>query len=139
MKTSVTMRLSGMPRRLVGAALVALPALLFGAPASADSFSFSYSSGPGYKGGHGVHRHYVAPRHVHRHRHVHRAHVRYVYRPPVVYHRTRTVVVDRPVIVDRPVVVAHAPVCSHGLWRHLDGMVVEGVACKQPDGTWRIE
>jgi hypothetical protein len=41
-----------------------------------------------------------------------------------------------------PVVVVPAPVanasCRSGLWRQSDGSVVNGVACLQANGTWRL-
>lgn len=129
MRTMFGMRPSGLAKRLLAAAAVALPVMLIGAPpASADSFSFSYSKGGGHRA---HHRHFHHRHHYVRHHYVHRPAVRYIYRPPVVQYRT--------VVVEQPVVVAQAPVCSHGLWRHTDGVVVEGVACRQPDGSWVIQ
>ena len=40
-----------------------------------------------------------------------------------------------------PVVVVPAPAasaCRNGLWRQLDGTVVNGVACLRADGVWQL-
>jgi len=41
-----------------------------------------------------------------------------------------------------PVVVISAPIaapsCRSGLWRQTDGSVVNGIACLQANGTWRL-
>ncbi len=42
----------------------------------------------------------------------------------------------QPVVIERRVYVAE---CRHGLWRYGDGTIVEGVACRRPDGSWRID
>lgn len=47
----------------------------------------------------------------------------YYYAPPVV-------VTPAPVVVQQP--------CTNGVWRFSDGTEVSGVACRQPDGTWRM-
>ena len=113
-------------RRTLRALLVALPALLIGSTALADPIALSV--------GHGHGKRWHRPHHFHHHHrfhHRHGVHFRHVYRPPVVVYRR--------VVVDRPVVVTYAQTCTHGLWRHVDGSMVEGVACKQPDGSWRME
>lgn len=42
----------------------------------------------------------------------------------------------RPTVIERRVYMTD---CRHGLWRYRDGTLVEGVACRQPDGSWRID
>ena len=45
------------------------------------------------------------------------------YLPPPVYYYAPTVAV---------------PNCSSGRWRQADGSIVSGVACLQPNGTWKL-
>lgn len=129
-----SLRMAAAPRRLVRALGIALalglPMLpLGGGTAAADSFAFSYSSG-GW--GHRHHHHY-RPRHFHhRPRGIVVLGPSYYYPPPAV-------LVPRTVYVKRPVVTAYAPSCTSGLWRQNDGSMVEGVACRQADGSWRLE
>lgn len=113
-------------RRAATALAVALPVLAFGADAAADSFSFGFSTG-WHRGSH----HYY-----HRHHHHHHGHYRgyrrhHVYAPPVVVRRT--------VVVEQPLVVPYSAPCTSGLWRQLDGSVVEGVACRRHNGTWQLQ
>lgn len=115
-------------RRAAQVLLLALPVLAFGGSAAADSFSFTYGSGLHNK----RHFHHRPLRHHHRPAFGRHHYHRYYHRPAVVVRRT--------VVVDQPVVVApYAPVCSQGLWRQLDGSVVEGVACKQANGVWQLQ
>jgi hypothetical protein len=48
---------------------------------------------------------------------------------PVYYPPPPVIVVPTP---------AAAPGCRTGLWRQADGSVVNGIACQQADGTWRL-
>ena len=59
----------------------------------------------------------------------------YYYPPPPVYYPPPPVVYAPP---PAPVVVQSAPTCTSGQWRQQDGSIVNGVACRQPDGTWRL-
>lgn len=120
---------------VAAAGLGAVLALLPGS-ASADSFSFGYSSG---------HRH----RHHHRYHHHHwpRYHHSYYYAPPVYYPPPPQVV-----YVPAPPPLAATP--TSPAYRTADGrycreyqatVTVNGVpqptygtACLQPDGTWRV-
>jgi hypothetical protein len=52
------------------------------------------------------------------------------YAPPPVYY-------PPPPVVVMPAPVAAAS-CRSGLWRQSDGSVVNGVACLQTNGTWRL-
>jgi hypothetical protein len=58
----------------------------------------------------------------------------YYYPPPAVYYASPPVVVAPPA----PTVVQAAPTCTSGQWRQQDGSVVNGVACRQPNGTWQL-
>lgn len=54
----------------------------------------------------------------------------YAYAPAPVYY-------PPPPVYYAPPVMA-APNCSTGRWRQTDGSIVSGIACLQPDGTWRL-
>lgn len=57
------------------------------------------------------------------------------YYPPYYYYPAPVYYAPRPVYyVPAPV----APNCSSGRWRQADGSIVNGVACLQPDGSWRL-
>ena len=102
--------------RALRALAIAVPLALTASTAFADSFSFSYSNG---------YRHY---RPYHHHFYPRRVVVvaPYYYYPPP----PRTVVVQQPY---------YTPSCTSGQWRQLDGSIVNGVACLQPDGSWQLQ
>ncbi len=63
----------------------------------------------------------------------------YYYPPP--YYAPPPVVVAPPVTyapAPAPAAAQAAPTCNQGQWRQQDGSVVNGVACLQPDGTWKL-
>jgi hypothetical protein len=60
----------------------------------------------------------------------------YYYYPPAVYYPPPVYYVPPPA---PPVVVQNAPSCTSGQWRQPDGSIVNGVACQQPDGSWRLQ
>jgi hypothetical protein len=68
----------------------------------------------------------------------------YYYPPPVVYAPPPPPVVyapapAAPVQALPPAASVQAqPSCSSGQWRQGDGSIVNGTACLQPDGTWRL-
>jgi len=74
----------------------------------------------------------------------------YYYPPPVVYAPPPVVYAPPPPAVYAPppprayqqppsgASVQAQPSCSSGQWRQGDGSVVNGTACQQPDGTWRL-
>ncbi|HLI12939.1 MAG TPA: hypothetical protein VKY65_15205 [Alphaproteobacteria bacterium] len=55
--------------------------------------------------------------------------------PPYYYAPPPPVVVAPP----PPVIVQGGPSCTSGKWRQEDGSIVNGVACLQPDGTWKLQ
>jgi len=59
------------------------------------------------------------------------------YAPPPVYYAPPPPVYYTP----PPAVVQAVPSgsCTSGQWRQQDGSIVNGVACQQPDGTWRLQ
>jgi hypothetical protein len=100
----------------VGLAFVASLAIVGVTPASARTSTFlSFSVGlPLYAGPPAYGPYYAPP---------------YYYAPAPVYYAP-------PPVVVTPAPVA--PACRSGLWRQTDGSVVNGVACFQPNGTWRL-
>ena len=58
----------------------------------------------------------------------------YYYPPPAAYYPPPPVVVAPPA----PTVVQASPTCTSGQWRQQDGSIVNGVACRQPNGTWQL-
>ncbi|HYB09180.1 MAG TPA: hypothetical protein VEJ16_05890 [Alphaproteobacteria bacterium] len=75
----------------------------------------------------------------------------YYYPPPVVYAPPPTVYAPPPAVYAPPpappaavqapppgAAVQAQPSCSSGQWRQSDGSIVNGTACLQPDGTWRL-
>jgi hypothetical protein len=54
----------------------------------------------------------------------------YAYAPAPVYYAP-------PPVYYAPSATA-APNCSQGRWRQADGSIVNGIACLQPDGNWRL-
>lgn len=119
----------------------ALPA----APAKADSFGFSYSSGGYYP------RHYHGPYHRYPARYVYVAPPPVYYAPPprVVYVNPAPVYVPPPPLVvyqAPPQVLPGGPLASNQQCREyqstavVNGQAVPsyGTACLQPDGSWRI-
>jgi hypothetical protein len=138
------------------AALAAGAVAAFAAPASADSFSFRYSTGPAYRayGPPGWHKH------AHKRNHPVRVH-RYVYAPPrnVFYVPPPRVVYlppppPRVVYVPAPAPAPVAAVPSSPVFQTADGRYCReyqatvtvggapqssyGTACLEPDGAWRI-
>jgi hypothetical protein len=138
---SVLMRRRTFPR-LAAALAMGLALALGAAEASADGFAFSV----GY--GHGWYRPYWG--------HPYWGHgywgYPYWYRPYWPYwHYPRgwgwldidifQPYYDAPppvVVTPPPIVLQYQSVCQSGLWRYADGAVVSGVACLQPDGTWKM-
>lgn len=141
-----------------------VPFALPAAPAQADGFSFSYSSGYSRSGPHWDRHHH--PHRYHRHgppprivyhappRHYYRPAPRVIYtQPPVIYAPPPTVVyADPPPVVYAPPVVANnvlpggplqapAPYCREYQSSSVVGgrqVYSYGTACQQPDGSWRI-
>jgi hypothetical protein len=66
----------------------------------------------------------------------------YYYPPPAYYPPPPTYYAPPPVAAApppaAPAAVQTAPACNQGQWRQADGSVVSGVACQQPDGTWKL-
>jgi hypothetical protein len=137
------------------AALAVTAVAAFAAPASADSFSFRYSSGHAYRayGPPGWHKHAYKRRPVHVRR--------YVYAPPrnVFYVPPPRVVYLPPpppsvVYVPAPAPAPVAAVPSSPVYQTADGRYCReyqatvtvggtaqssyGTACLEPDGAWRI-
>lgn len=52
------------------------------------------------------------------------------YAPPPVYY-------PPPPVIVVPAPTAVAP-CRSGVWRQIDGSFVNGIACLQANGTWRL-
>jgi len=103
--------------RALKALAIAIPLALTASAAMADSFGFYYGSGPYYRP---YHHHYFHPRRV--------VVVAPFYYPPPP---PRTVVVQQA--------VPYTPTCTNGQWRQIDGSIVNGVACLQPNGTWQLQ
>jgi hypothetical protein len=59
------------------------------------------------------------------------------YYPPPGYYAPPPVVVA-PAPVAAPAAQLSTPTCNQGQWRQQDGSVVNGVACQQADGTWKL-
>ena len=55
----------------------------------------------------------------------------YAYAPAPIYYNS-----PPPEYYAPPAVAV--PNCSNGRWRQTDGSIVSGIACLQPDGTWRL-
>lgn len=110
--------------RALCALAVAAPLALTASTAFADSFAFFYGSGPHYYRPY-HHRHFYRP-------HFYRPHRVVVVAPPPVYYYPppRTVVVPQP---------TYSPSCTTGDWRQVDGSIIHGVACLQPNGTWTLQ
>ncbi len=65
------------------------------------------------------------------------------YAPPPVYYAPAPAYyypAPPPVVVEpAPVIVQqYQPTCQNGDWRQEDGSIVSGIACLQPDGTWKL-
>jgi len=127
-----------------GLAFLAAACALSAAPASADSFSFGYSSGYYHPYPHHYYRpHYWGPRYGGR--------VVFVNPPPVVYAPPPTVVYAAPPVYSQAPIdatPASAPYrTSDGRYcREYQAQVIVGgvpqpsygTACQQPDGSWRV-
>lgn len=100
--------------------LAAAPLVLAPTQAAADSFGFYYGDGFGHRDWDDGwrYRRFHHPRRV------------VVVAPPVYYYPP-----PRPVVVQP----AYTPTCTSGDWRQADGNIVHGVACLQPNGTWKLQ
>jgi len=117
------MRMRGLWRRLpwIGAAILAA-AVLFGAGTSPASARVWVGVGLGFPV-------YAPPVYYYPPPYYYSP---YYYPPPVVY-------APPPAVYAPPApVVQSATSCTNGKWRQQDGSVVNGVACLQPDGTWKL-
>ena len=65
------------------------------------------------------------------------------YAPPPVYYAPAPAYyypAPPPMVVEpAPMIVQqYRPTCENGDWRQDDGSIVSGIACLQPNGTWRL-
>ena len=127
---------------LGGLAVLALATCASVAPAAADSFAFSYRSGPAY----------AYPHYRHHHRHWAPAYSYRYYAPPPVYYAAP------PPVMYMPPPVAYAPPLAaqpaSPVYQAPNGQYCReyqttvyvagrpqpsyGTACLQPDGVWRV-
>lgn len=130
--------------RLVPAAILAAGIAFVPAPASAGGGHGWHDRGwhghGRHRFHHGRHGHFHAPPYRHHRHHRGGTGLSFTFISPPAYYERRPVYGYRtyapPVRAVPP--PAYATACSQGAWRHPDGYIERGVACRGPDGYWRM-